>query len=74
MIEMELAAGEAALVGPYTLRVLAVRRGQVVFALDGPGQEGPGHEPTAAGPDGAERPAAPARSPASRPGRGRRPR
>jgi hypothetical protein len=70
MIEMELAAGEAALVGPYTLRVLAVRRGKVVFALDGPG-----HEPTAAGPDGADRPerkAVPARSPASRPGTGRR--
>ena len=41
MVEMECAEGEAVAVGPYTLRVLAVRRGEVVIALDRPGQRSP---------------------------------
>jgi hypothetical protein len=51
MVEMERAAGEVVLVGPYTPRVLAVRQDEVVGALDGPGHAGDRDELTAAGRD-----------------------
>ena len=49
MVEMERAAGEAVHLGPYTLRVLAVHKGEVVFTLDGPGMGEPGGPPPGAG-------------------------
>jgi hypothetical protein len=78
MVEMERAAGEAVLVGPYTLRALTARQDEVVGALDGPGHAGDRHELTAGGRDRGgwprrpERPAVPVGSPAGGPGRGRR--
>jgi hypothetical protein len=63
MVEIERESGQGVRIGPYTLRVLEVRPGEVLVALLGPGEEEPPGEP----PDRQDTPAGRARQPEAAP-------